>query len=47
MQNLKPLEPPKIANVDREELNDTVHIHTGGQPRIVHLHSLDVVCDEK
>jgi hypothetical protein len=47
MKYLKFIEPPKIANVDRDELNNTVHIHTGGQPRIAHLHSLDVVCNEK
>src|SRR5258708_40298543 len=47
MKNTKAFETPKITRIDREHLPNAVNIHARRQPRGVHLHTSNVVYNQK
>ncbi len=47
MRNPKSSEAPEVPHVDRQQLPDSVHVHAGGQPGIMNVNALDVMCDEQ
>ena len=47
MDDAVSLEALKVRGVDGQQLRDAVNIHARGQSRIVDLHSLNFVRDEK
>src|ERR1022692_2893791 len=42
-----PLESLEVPDVDGQELRDAVNVHACRQPRVMHLHTPDCMCDEK
>jgi hypothetical protein len=47
MEKAESLEATKIPHIDRQQLSDTVGIHTRRQPGVMDLHAMNVVGDQR